>query len=77
MPFLGSLYENKEKIIESVKQKIIVELINPMQQQIDDIRTKFKDKKKALEDAQEKLKILEREKQELSIQVNEINQISF
>lgn len=67
----------KEKIIESVKQKIIVELINPMQQQIDDIRTKFKDKKKALEDAQEKLKILEREKQELSIQVNEINQISF
>lgn len=77
MPFLGSLYENKEKIIESVKQKIIVELINPMQQQIDDIRTKFKDKKKALEDAQEKLKILEREKQGLSIQVNEINQISF
>lgn len=56
MPFLGSLYENKEKIIESVKQKIIVELINPMQQQIDDIRTKFKDKKKALEDAQENLK---------------------
>lgn len=77
MPFLGSLYENKEKIIESVKQKIIVELINPMQQQIDDIRTKFKNKKKALEDTQEKLKTLEREKQELSIQVNEINQISF
>ena len=77
MPFLGSLYENKEKIIESVKQKIIIELINPMQQQIDDIRTKFKDKKKALEDAQEKLKTLEREKQELSTQINEINQISF
>lgn len=77
MPFLGSLYENKEKIIESVKQKIIVELINPMQQQIEDIRTKFKDKKKALEDAQEKLKTLEREKQELNIQVNEINQISL
>ena len=77
MPFLESLYVNKENIIESVKQKILVELINPMQQQIDDIRTKFKDKKKALEDAQEKLKTLEREKQELNIQVNEINQISF
>lgn len=77
MPFLESLYVNKENIIESVKQKILVELINPMQQQIDDIRTKFKDKKKALEDTQEKLKVLEREKQELSIQINEVNQISF
>ena len=37
----------------------------------------LKNKKKALEDTQEKLKTLEREKQELSIQVNEINQISF
>lgn len=76
-PFLESLYVNKENTIESVKQKILVELINPMQQQIDDVRTEFKDKKKALEDAQEKLKTLEREKQELSIQVNEINQILF
>lgn len=77
MPFLESLYVNKENIIKSVKQKIIVELINPMQQQIEDIRTKFKDKKKALEVAQEKLKNFEIQKEELAVQVQEINQYSF
>ena len=57
--FLESLIERKDEVIDDVKTAILVELLTPMQKQLDEIINNVFDKEKALKDAIEKEKYLE------------------
>ncbi|WP_315086430.1 hypothetical protein [Bacteroides heparinolyticus] len=60
-PYLETAFASKKTIIKFVKSRFITELIEPLQLQIEEIRSKKYDKEKELEEArkkQEEMKIL-------------------
>lgn len=72
-PYLESIYKHKEEIIEIVKSALFDELINPMQEQIQEIRSTKGDKEKQLSEAKAKLVCLKEEKTEIEKQIEQIN----
>ena len=67
--YLESILKHKEEIIEVVKKSFINELINPMQEQIQVIRSKKGDKEKQLAEAKIKLEKLKGQKVEIEKQL--------
>lgn len=67
--YLESILKHKEEIIEVVKKNFINELINPMQEQIQVIRSKKGDKEKQLAEAKIKLEKLKGQKVEIEKQL--------
>lgn len=74
-PYLQSAFSKKDSVINSVRQSFIDELIEPLQNQIQEIRTKKSDKEKELSEAKEKLIKLENSKKAIASQVVEINSL--
>lgn len=74
-PYLQSAFSSKDAVIESVKQSFITDLIEPLQEQIQEIRTKKSDKEKELSLAKEKLVVLENSKKAIANQLSEINNL--
>ena len=72
-PFLESAFQSKDVVIEQVREIFITELIEPIQEQIQEIKSRQEDKEKSLNEAREKLDILEQERKSLAIQLQEIN----
>jgi len=72
-PYLESIYKHKEEIIEIVKSALFDELINPMQEQIQEIRSTKGDKEKQLSEAKAKFVCLKEEKTEIEKQIEQIN----
>lgn len=67
-PYLHSAFSNKDAVINTVKQSFFDDLIEPLQNQIQDIRTKKSDKEKELGEAKEKRDLLLKRKQEIASQ---------
>ena len=72
-PYLESIYKHKEEIIEIVKSALFDELINPMQEQIQEIRSTKGDKEKQLNEAKANLVRLKADKVEIEKQISDLN----
>lgn len=72
-PYLETIFATKDEIIDKVKQKFITELIEPLQEQISEIRTKLTDKEAKLSEANQKSEKLEAEKKVITQQLESIN----
>lgn len=73
--FLEGIKKHKDEIIGAVKDSFIQELINPMQEQIKEIRSTKGDKEKQLNEAKSCLVRLKVEKDRVHAQINEINSL--
>ena len=62
-------------MIEYVKECFINDLIEPLQEQIQEIRTRKEDREKELAKANERLSVLENSKKIFLVQITEINNI--
>lgn len=74
-PYLQSAFSSKDAVIDSVKQSFITDLIEPLQEQIQEIRTKKSNKEKELSEAKETLSKLENCKKNIANQLVEINNL--
>lgn len=72
-PYLETAFASKETTIEFVKGTFITELIEPLQEQIKEIREKKDCKEKELQDAQQKREQLEAEKSSIAKQIAEMS----
>ena len=71
-PFLNTILERKEEIINMVKEVFITELIQPMQEQIQEIRDKKGDKEKNLREANTRLVEIQKQKKVIEDQIQSI-----
>lgn len=71
-PYLSSIKEKKDEIINMVKQGFFDEFLHPLQEQLKEIRKKSMDKEQTLKEAKEKLVILKQKRQEIEVQLQEI-----
>ena len=74
-PFLERAFGNKDKVLEFIRKSFFDELIEPLQQQLVEIRTKKDDKTKMLSEAQAKVEDLELKKKNISTQVGVIQEL--
>lgn len=72
VPYLNTIFERKEEIINLVKTAFIEELLKPMQEQIQEIRTHKGDKAKRLNDAKSRLVGLKEQKEKTEKQLKEL-----
>lgn len=70
-PYLDNAFHRKDEVIEFVKQSFITDLIEPLQEQIREIRSKLDQKDKELSDAQAKRDELENKKKIIKSQLEE------
>lgn len=71
-PFLEHAFGNKDKVLEFIRKSFLDELIEPLQQQLVEVKTKKDSKAKMLSEAQEKVADLELKKKNISTQVEVI-----
>ncbi len=71
-PFLERAFGNKDKVLEFIRKSFFDELIEPLQQQLVEVKTKKDDKAKMLSEAQAKVADLELKKKNISTQVEVI-----
>jgi dynamin family protein len=71
-PFLEHAFGNKDKVLEFIRKSFFDELIEPLQQQLVEVKTKKDSKAKMLSEAQEKVVDLELKKKNISTQVEVI-----
>ena len=69
---LDSVFRRKDEVIEEVKTKFITELIEPLQQQIEQIMSNKANKEQQLKDAQSKLDQLNKDKEQITKQLETI-----
>ena len=74
-PFLEHAFGNKDKVLEFIRKSFFDELIEPLQQQLVEVKTKKDDKAKMLSDAQAKVADLELKKKNISTQVGVIQEL--
>jgi predicted GTPase len=74
-PYLENIYQHKDQVVEIVKKAFISEILNPMQEQIAEIRSKTSDKEKQLADAKSKCEELKKNKVVVEQQLKEVNTI--
>lgn len=72
-PYLQSAFSSKDTVIDFVKESFIAGLIEPMKEQIQEIRTQKDNKEKALDEARKRLVVLENNKKTVAAQLSEIN----
>ena len=74
-PYLEHAFQRKEEVINSVRESFITGLIEPLQEQIQEIRTKKDDKEKELQNAETKKKELEDRKDTIAQQLESISEM--
>jgi predicted GTPase/FtsZ-binding cell division protein ZapB len=74
-PYLDHAFMRKDAVIDSVKEAFITDLIKPLQEQIEDIRTKRNQKESELKNAQRERDALETKKGNIRTQIDEMNKI--
>lgn len=74
-PYLDHAFMRKDAVIDSVKEAFITDLIEPLQEQIEDIRTKRNQKESELKNAQRERDALETKKGNIRTQIDEMNKI--
>lgn len=74
-PYLNNAFHSKNEVIDFVKQNFITDLIKPLQEQINEIRSKRDKKDEELSDCQKKRDDLENKKKKIASQLKEFNTI--
>lgn len=74
-PYLDHAFMRKDAVIDSVKEAFITDLIEPLQEQIEDIRTQRNQKESELKNAQRERDALETKKGNIRTQIDEMNKI--
>lgn len=74
-PYLDHAFMRKDAVIDSVKEAFITDLIEPLQEQIEDIHTKRNQKESELKNAQRERDALETQKRLIRTQIDEMNKI--
>lgn len=74
-PYLQSAFACKNDVIDSAKQAFITELIEPLQCQIEEIRSKKNDKEKELKDSKQKREELEEKKALVAKQILSVSEL--
>ncbi len=74
-PFLEHAFGNKDKVLEFIRKSFFDELIEPLQQQLVEVKTKKDDKAKMLSEAQAKVADLELKKKNITTQVGVIQEL--
>ena len=72
VPYLDSAFASKETVIDFVKNTFITELIEPLQDQIKEIRNQKDNKEKELHNAKERRDELESSKATISTQISSL-----
>ena len=75
MPLLETIHQNKEPIIEYLRNELLDKYINPMRQQIESLRFKKETKESELQNTKEKINKLTEDKNILVSQMDEMKQI--
>jgi predicted nucleic acid-binding Zn-ribbon protein len=68
-PFLNTIYKQKDAVIEKVKSSFISELIEPLQHQVEEIKSDKSSKEKNLNEAQIRAESLKKEKEIVEKQI--------
>ena len=71
-PYLNQAFKSKEKVIDNVRNRFINKLIEPLQEQITNIRSKINNKEQELHNAKEECKVLEETKRDIAKQIEDI-----
>ena len=71
-PYLNQAFKSKDKIIEYVRNRFINELIEPLQEQLTNVRSKINNKEQELHNAKEECKVLEERKRDIAKQIEDI-----
>ena len=72
-PYLESTFSSKQDVIDSVRSKFIKNLIEPLQEQIKEMRKQMNNKEQDLEETEKKISVLEDKKSEIESQITEIS----
>lgn len=72
-PYLKNAFHTKDEVINFVKQNFITDLIEPLQEQIQEVQSKRDQKEKELSDAQIKKEELENKKMIIKTQIEEFS----
>jgi len=72
VPYLDSAFASKEEVIDFIKNTFITELIEPLQDQIKEIRNQKDNKEKELQNARERRDELEKSKATISTQISSL-----
>ena len=73
--YIGSIIENKTKIIEKVKEKYQTEFLIPIQTEFDEAVSNINNKEKVLSEARQRKESLKESKQTISQQLDEIGSV--
>lgn len=76
-PYLETAFASKDTVIDFVKTTFITELIEPLQEQIKEIRDQKENKEKELSDAKRRRDELESAKAVIAQQISNISEIKF
>jgi len=68
-PLLNNIIKGKDKVVSEVKKSFIDELLSPLQNQLDEVRQEGINKEQKLEEAKDKLELLQKRNSELSKQI--------
>lgn len=72
---LQGAFANKDKIINTIRQKLIEEMLNPLQEKVEEIRNDKANKETKLEEAKAALDVLLEKKTILEVQLEEVTSL--
>ena len=72
-PYLNTIFEQKDAVIEQVKTAFITELVEPLQKQVEEIKSEKGNKEKKMKAAVEKAEKLKKEKETIEKQFESIH----
>ena len=75
LPYLENAFSKKDSIIEMVKRAFINDLIEPLQEQVKEVKAKISNKEAELKKSNDRKTELESFQKNLTIQLNEINEL--
>ena len=76
-PLLEECLTTKDSVLDSVKQKVVVEFVEPLQKQVEEILNNFESKEKRLADAQNHLQELKEQQETISLQIAQFSNVGL
>ena len=71
---LNGVFASKDKIIQTIREALVDEMLSPMQEQVDEIRNNIQDKEQKLKEAEASLEALNTAKKQIEEQLNEVKE---
>lgn len=69
---LDGAFANKDKVIQTIREALVDEMLNPLQEKVEEIRNNMQDKEQKLEEAERAFASLQATKYKIEGQLNEI-----